>query len=358
MSDDVRNRSGVGSYYQDLVEHLRGRLAHVELFCPSMSDGNPYQTFHLPLPSDPTRKLFFPNCQKIYEKLRQINPHVIAVATPGPFGVYGLILSKWGRVRLCYGYHVQYNKLVELYWNRLVGRVSSTFMSWIDKRFFQASAMVVANSAYMVESARKAGAQKVCLVGTPIAKHFMKTPTTSSSPKVETVIYAGRLTTEKNIEATLKVMEHLPHLKFIIAGDGPLKNVVKEYSTNYHNLEYLGWLSRENLISAIDRSDLLILPSRRDSFGTIALEAMARKKLVLVSNQCGIASWPSLTKGIFLIENGESLTEAILRVTRLSIQKRESSADMARKIAQTLNAQTINQWLNIFYEIVHHPLPE
>jgi len=321
-----------------------------------MSNGNPYQTFHIPLPSDPTRRLYFPNGLQISRKIREINPHLIIVATPGPFGVYGYVLSKQRGIRMCYGYHVQYNKLVELYWNQLVSKLSSFFMSWLDKRFFQASAMVVAMSIPMAESAQEAGAQKVCLVGTPIAKAFLEIPTPTLSPHVETVLYAGRLTKEKNIEATLQVVKHLPRVKFIIAGDGPLRNLVKEYSNNCHNLEYLGWLSREGLISVIDRSDLITLPSRKEAFGTIALEAMARKKLVLVSDQCGIASWPNIDKGIFLIENGESLTDAIRRIIRLNVREREERAEIAQKVTLDFNTQTINQWLNIFDEIVHWPL--
>ena len=78
--------------------------------------------------------------------------------------------------------------------------------------------------------------------------------------------------------------------------------------------------------------------------------------MVLVSDQCGIASWPNINKGIFLIENGESLTDAIRRIIRLNVREREERADIAQKISLAFNTQTINQWLNIFDEIVHKPL--
>lgn len=355
LSDDIPNRSGVGAYYQDLVEHLRDHISKVELFCPARSDGSPYQVFSIPLPADPTRKLYFPNSLPISRAIRHIEPHIIAVATPGPFGVLGYLLAKQKRIPLCYGYHVQYNKLVELYWKRVFGKVSSAFMSAIDKRFFRASAAVVAVSIPMLESAREAGAQNAWLMGTPIAKNFFETPAPALSSTIASVLYAGRLTKEKNVETILEVAQRLPHLNFIIAGDGPLKKVFQEYSENFHNLEYLGWLPREKLIPVIDNSDLLILPSHNDAFGTIALEAMARKKFVLVSEACGITRWPALAKGIFLIENGESPVEAIQRITQLNPREREAKADIARHNSLSFNDQTISRWLNVFDKLVHHP---
>lgn len=34
VSDAAAERNGVGTYYHDLVQHLRGRVDRAELFCP------------------------------------------------------------------------------------------------------------------------------------------------------------------------------------------------------------------------------------------------------------------------------------------------------------------------------------
>ena len=353
FSDDVPSRSGVGSYYKDLVDHLQNQLAFIETICPTDKISDSFQLYQISLPSDPTRKLSFPNFRLIYKKLCEVKPHLIAVATPGPYGLLGLILSRKCRIPLCYGFHVQYDKLVEIYWNNIVGRIVSSFMQWLDKRFFQSSSIVVANSNMIVNIARKLGAQNVSLVGTPISPPYIEKSVSKISTELESIIYAGRLTAEKNIKAILITAEQTPQLKFSIAGDGPLRQEVQAYSSKHSNLDYLGWLSREQLISAIDHCDMLILPSHNETFGTIALEAMARQRLVLVSDKCGIARWPSLSQGLIVYEDNESLTDAIFRVSIMSQKQREDITHRARQAAYTLNEKTIFQWLDIFSDIVN-----
>ena len=88
--------------------------------------------------------------------------------------------------------------------------------------------------------------------------------------------------------------QSFPDVQFTIAGDGPLRSHVERASAENANVHYLGWLNRRELRETIDRSDALLLPSHFETFGTIALEAMARGKLVLVSEHCGLAHWHKL----------------------------------------------------------------
>ena len=353
FSDDVPSRSGVGSYYKDLVDHLQNQLAFIETICPTDKKSDSFQLYQISLPSDPTRNIYFPNVQFIYKRLCAIKPHLIAVATPGPFGLLGLIIAKKYRLPLCYGFHVQYDKLVEIYWNKIVGKIISSIFLLLDKLFFQSSSIVVANSSMIVNIARKLGAQNVSLVGTPIPALYIEKPVSKIGAELESLIFAGRLTAEKNIESILIAAEQMPQLKFSIAGDGPFRAEIQAYSAKHSNLDYLGWLSREQLLSAIDHNDMLILPSHNETFGTIALEAMARQKLVIVSDKCGIARWPALSQGLIVYDDNESLSDAIFRVSNMSRQERADITCQARQAAQTLNAKTILQWLDIFSAIVN-----
>jgi glycosyltransferase involved in cell wall biosynthesis len=204
----------------------------------------------------------------------------------------------------------------------------------------------------MANAAWKAGAHDVTLIGTPIAKHFLTTPAVPLSPQLRTVLYAGRLAPEKNIDTFLQAAMHLPHIRFIVAGDGPLRADVEAHAQTFPNLEYLGWLTRADVLSVLDSADLLVLPSTVESFGTVALEAMARRRLVLTSSNCGILNWPSLAQGIFHMQEKEVLSEAIQRVERLDHQIRADKAESAYNAARVFNTRTITQWLEVFRRIV------
>ncbi len=113
------------------------------------------------------------------------------------------------------------------------------------------------------------------------------------------------------------------------------------------NLEYLGWVSREQVVAALDSGDMLVLPSSIESFGTVALEAMARRRLVLVSPQCGIADWPDCAGGIIQMHAGETLPDAIERVRTMDEAERREIAYTACSTARTLSEHAVQQWLDI-----------
>jgi glycosyltransferase involved in cell wall biosynthesis len=207
----------------------------------------------------------------------------------------------------------------------------------------------------MVEAAREAGANEVQLVGTPIAKEFLSTPVTPLSPRLQSIIYAGRLAPEKNLDMIMEAVENLPHIRFRIAGDGPLRRRVEAQAQQSENLEYLGWISRKEVMTALDTTDMLVLPSKIESFGTIALEAMARRRPVLLSPGCGILNWPSLARGIFQISPEETLTEAIRRIVGLDDRQRREMVSIGHNSAKAFNTETLERWFDVFRRIMRQP---
>jgi glycosyltransferase involved in cell wall biosynthesis len=82
-------------------------------------------------------------------------------------------------------------------------------------------------------------------------------------------LYAGRLAVEKNIEAFLDL--ELPGSKLVV-GDGPDRASLER---RYTNATFTGALSGEALTRAYASADVLVFPSRTDTFGLVMLEALA-----------------------------------------------------------------------------------
>jgi glycosyltransferase involved in cell wall biosynthesis len=59
------------------------------------------------------------------------------------------------------------------------------------------------------------------------------------------------------------------------------------FDTPPSTVERLGYLVREDLVAAMHRADVLVLPSRHDSFGRVVVEAMATGLPALVSEHVG-----------------------------------------------------------------------
>jgi glycosyltransferase involved in cell wall biosynthesis len=82
-------------------------------------------------------------------------------------------------------------------------------------------------------------------------------------------LYAGRVAIEKNIEAFLRL--DLPGTRYVV-GDGPQR---KELEMKYPEVRFVGYRTGEPLARYMAAADVLVFPSRTDTFGLVMLEALA-----------------------------------------------------------------------------------
>jgi len=100
--------------------------------------------------------------------------------------------------------------------------------------------------------------------------------------KLYDIIFAGRLIKEKNVDVLINSIALLkadfPKIKCCIVGDGPEKEklvaLTKEKKV-YQNFEFPGFQEYEALIKKIKASKILVLPSSREGFGMVVIEAFA-----------------------------------------------------------------------------------
>jgi glycosyltransferase involved in cell wall biosynthesis len=351
LSDAIASRNGVGSYYADLVAHLADYIHHAELLSPGAHTEDYAHEITFPLPGDPTQRLYLPKVSWLWHRIKTVLPDVIVIPTPGPYGLAGFAMARYLGIPLCAGYHTQYDKLTDIYWTSVFSKFSRFYMRSLNRVFFKSSAVVVGNSEEMISGARADGAARAKMIGTPVAKPFLTPPFAPISSRFGSVCYAGRLALEKNIRDILDAARRLSHIRFTIAGDGPLRAEVEQAAETLPNIEYVGWVSRDGVKEVIDSAEMLLLPSKVEAFGTIALEAMARRRLVLVSESCGILNWPELATGVYAMAPDEALFEAIARISKKSLTERLEKSETGHQAAVRFNYQTIRQWVDLFAQI-------
>jgi len=102
------------------------------------------------------------------------------------------------------------------------------------------------------------------------------------------VIFAGRLSSEKGIDILIKIGKKLSSdTQLIILGTGPEEQKINELTKTQKNIHYLGYQSKENTISLIRGSDILIQPSLKEGISSTILESMACNTVVIASNVGG-----------------------------------------------------------------------
>ncbi len=360
VSDAAPGRNGVGAYYQDLLEQLAPQLEHVALFSPRVEGGRWRAGLALPLPGDKTQKLCLPNPWALKRALRALSPQVMIVATPGPYGLLGARLAQSLGIPVLAGFHTSFEQLTELYWQgSWRGRLVHRLFDRSHRYLFARSRSVLGNSQDMLELAQRMGAPATGLIGTPISAEFARRPRRPYGGQLHRVLFAGRLAAEKNLAAVLEAARTHRDLVFSIAGDGPLRRELITASRDCPNVRFLGWLDREALCAEVDDHDLLVLPSHFESFGIIALEAMARERLVLVSSGCGITQWPDLRPGLTVIDPEQSAAAALSELRRQLPAERRQRAQDAARLALALNERCLTHWCELLIHTVaqRSPLP-
>ncbi|MDZ7782101.1 MAG: glycosyltransferase [Halioglobus sp.] len=344
VSDSPPERNGVGSYYADLVRQLDSRIDRSVLVCPGGKRSAWNRYLLPPLPGDSTQKIWLPNPIRLWRELRDVRPHVIVLPTPGPYGIAGLLAARIMDIPVIAAFHTHFEALAGMYWATLFGSLSKWYLSSCNRLLFRHSELVLANSREMMHQAREFGAHRVELMGTSVSSEFIERPQVPIKAHVRRVLFVGRLAEEKNLPALIEAATALPELHFTVAGEGPQRDIVEAAGTRLPNFDYIGWQPRDALVDVIDSHDLLVLPSHVESFGTVALEAMARGRLVLVSRACGITDWPELAAALFIIGDDESLAQALRRVSALPEATRRECSKNAREAAHYLNDWNLRAW--------------
>jgi glycosyltransferase involved in cell wall biosynthesis len=344
VSDSMPERNGVGAYYADLIAQLDPARIEARFLCPG---GDTRGGLHFPLPGDATQHVYLPSPREFARHLRRCPPDVVVVATPGPWGMLG---ARWARklgARLIFGFHTDYAGVTDLYSGSLLRVLSRGYFRIVDRALFRRADHVLANSEAMAGQARRMGARDVRRIGTLLPKPVLETPEAAPRGAIERVLFAGRLAPEKRLEQVLAAARRLPDIRFVIAGEGPQKEDVEAAAARQPNLEYVGWLDRAGLVGCIDECDALVLPSEFESFGNVALEAMGRGRIAVVTDTCGIVNWPELAEHMAVFGLDTPLHQVLAELAERPAEALIRRSRDGRDAARALNRNSLAQWLEL-----------
>lgn len=124
----------------------------------------------------------------------------------------------------------------------------------------------------------------------------------ASSPP--TLLCVGRLAPEKGFDIALMAFAEIGHLfpsaRLVLVGDGPLRGSLEELARSLaiaDRVEFRGWLPPEEVPAAMNESTAVLVPSRHEPFGLVALEAAFMERPVVAARVGGLRE---------VVANGES----------------------------------------------------
>jgi N-acetyl-alpha-D-glucosaminyl L-malate synthase BshA len=129
-------------------------------------------------------------------------------------------------------------------------------------------------------------------------KRFNKKPLTAfkkviSAHDEKIVVHASNFRKLKRIDDVMEIFKNIHAAtpsKLLMVGDGPERPMAEDLARQYgieSDVRFLG--KQEQMEDILAVSDLFLLPSEYESFGLVALEAMASSVAVISSNAGGLA---------------------------------------------------------------------
>ena len=176
---------------------------------------------------------------------------------------------------------ITWHEVWDDYWYEYLGR-KGVFGRWIERIVARLSRNVIAISERTKRELISIGAGgniQIVPGGVDIEQISMVAPASSESD----VIFAGRLIKEKNVDFLIKsialVRRTIPDLICFIIGDGPERANLEKLTYDLGlegNIRFLGFLDHsEDVFSYMKSSVVFVLPSTREGFGIVVVEANA-----------------------------------------------------------------------------------
>ncbi|MBY0112731.1 MAG: glycosyltransferase family 1 protein [Phycisphaerales bacterium] len=309
FTDTLGDVNGVSRFINDILDQSLAAQRPLHVLTSTRFPTRPLPTIHnLPplfaraMPGYPQLELAAPNIPALLRRVRQIEPDLIHVSTPGPVGLVGVLASRLLRVPLLGTYHTDFPAYIaDLFdddpaFNALTRAAMRTIYRRFDTIFTRSDDYARTLHALHVHPRSMPrlwpGTRLDRFAPTfrdPSIWPALALPTDSLK-----ILYVGRLSVEKNMPMLVRVWRATHAIlqarglsaSLILVGDGPHRPEMQRELEGC-NTHFLGFRYNEELSRLYASSDLFLFPSVTDTLGQVVMEAQASGLPALVTNVGG-----------------------------------------------------------------------
>ncbi|ASJ09618.1 glycosyl transferase [Thermococcus siculi] len=159
----------------------------------------------------------------------------------------------------------------------------------------------------------------------------------------EYMVFIGALRNYKSPETFIELARHFPEREFLVVGDGPLRKKLERNAPE--NVRFLGY--RSDIGEILSRSLLLVLPSRREGFGLVVLEANSTGIPVVARRVSAIPELVREGKNGLTFESFDGLLEAVEEL--LEPKRNRKAGGMGRRIAALYSWESVAKEVESVY---------
>lgn len=243
------------------------------------------------LPFYPELRANFPG-PRIWRKVQAFRPDVIHVVNPIFLGPFGLAYARRLGVPTLASFHTDLARYVEHYGFGFSAPILWAYMRYIhnqaDVNLCPSTAIRKDLLAHGFKRVRwwKRGIDTELFSPGPVDPD-LRARLTDGHPEDFLVINVGRQSPEKGLKTMRDALFSRPGVRLALVGGGPAHEDLKEYYRGTPTV-FPGYLRGEELVNAYRSADAFIFPSTTETFGLVALEAMACRVPVIAAQSGGV----------------------------------------------------------------------
>ncbi|GHA69526.1 glycosyltransferase family 4 protein [Cognatilysobacter bugurensis] len=275
--------NGVALTVQSMECGLRARGHQVSVVRPHRSDrAAPHELLvpGAPLPRYAGLQFGLPATTRLVRHWRTHRPDGLYVATEGPLGWSAVRAARRLGIPVATGFHTRFDRYLRDYG---LGALEPLALAWLRRFHSRGDATFVPTRELQQRLQAQRFDRVVHLPRTvdtarfsPARRDAALRARWGASDDTLVVLHVGRLAPEKNVGLAIAAFRCIQRLRadtrLVIVGDGPSRPALERA---HPDLTFCG-LQRDGALARHYASgDLLLFPSRSESFGNVTLEAMA-----------------------------------------------------------------------------------
>lgn len=287
---------GVVNILQLMLRYMADRGHKALLFAPS---GSPERFAGFPVigvhgftnPFYKELKLSFPD-RDTFPILKRFRPDLIHTLHPFSLGPFGMRMARRLDIPAVASFHTDVPRYARFYGTGFLADGVWAYERYIHNR----ATLTLCPSSILRDDLRRQGFERTRWWHRGIDTDFFsagpvpkstREELTDGNPNELLALNVGRHAPEKGLFELRDQLFPMPGVRLALVGDGPSHEELKSWYADTPTV-FTGYRFGPDLIAAYRSADLFVFPSTTETFGLVALEAMACRLPVIAARKGGI----------------------------------------------------------------------